>query len=252
MRLQHLRGIFIWTLLLAVGGCSDTSVREIKALIDHSDIKQEPLSETGNNPYTVYGVTYVPLPSAVGYREKGVASWYGEKFHGKRTSSGETYDMYAMTAAHKTLPLPSYVAVTNLRNGRKVIVKVNDRGPFIDDRIIDLSYSAARELRLIGPGTGPVLVESLTPWDTTGVAVKPAAPKYFVSTGVFRNQNYADNLTDQLNGSGFSKARVRSKSVSGAQMYQVLVGPYDSEPEARNIMSQLTQILSEEPALVLE
>src|SRR5688572_1509234 len=109
-----------------------------------------PRSKYGNpESYEVYGETYHVLPSARGYSERGMASWYGEDFHGKRTSSGEPYNMHAMTAAHKTLPLPSYVRVTNLQNRREIIVRVNDRGPFVEDRIIDLSFAAATELGVV-------------------------------------------------------------------------------------------------------
>ncbi|MFI4906448.1 MAG: septal ring lytic transglycosylase RlpA family protein, partial [Steroidobacterales bacterium] len=124
----------------------------------------EPRSAFGNPPfYNVGGRRYVVLPSAAGYVERGVASWYGTEFHGLRTATGESYDMFAMTAAHKTLPLPCYARVTNLANGRHVVVRVNDRGPFVANRIIDLSYSAAARLDMIRYGTAFVQVEVLTP-----------------------------------------------------------------------------------------
>jgi rare lipoprotein A len=126
--------------------------------------RDEPRSTFGNPPfYYVAGRRYVVLPSANGYVERGVASWYGTEFHGLRTSTGEPYDMFAMTAAHKTLPLPCYARVTNLSNGRSVVVRINDRGPFVANRIIDLSYSAAARLDIIRNGTGFVQVEVLTP-----------------------------------------------------------------------------------------
>jgi rare lipoprotein A len=122
----------------------------------------EPLHPRANRPYTVLGRSYTPLTADVPFRQKGAASWYGRQFHGNRTSSGEIYDMFAMTAAHPTLPIPSYVRVTNQRNGRSVIVRVNDRGPFKDSRIIDLSYGAATKLGIAAAGTGEVEVERLT------------------------------------------------------------------------------------------
>jgi peptidoglycan lytic transglycosylase len=126
--------------------------------------KKEPLSPYGNPPeYKVDGVTYHVLHNAKGYAAEGIASWYGPDFQGKRTSSGEPYDMYAMTAAHKTLPIPTYVEVTNLENGKKVIVRVNDRGPFEKGRIIDLSYIAALKLGIVGAGSARVRVRALTP-----------------------------------------------------------------------------------------
>lgn len=128
--------------------------------------KLEPLHRYANRPYTALGENYIPQTTAEPYKKRGVASWYGKKFHGQRTSSGEVYDMYAMTAAHTTLPLPSYVKVTNLSNQKTVIVRVNDRGPFLHDRIIDLSYTAAHKLGIIGTGSGVVEVESI---DTNAV-----------------------------------------------------------------------------------
>jgi rare lipoprotein A len=126
--------------------------------------RDEPRSASGNPPfYIVAGHRYVVLPSAAGYVERGVASWYGTEFHGLRTSTGESYDMFAMTGAHKTLPLPCYARVTNLSNGRNVVVRINDRGPFVANRIIDLSYSAANKLDMIRNGTAFVQVEVLTP-----------------------------------------------------------------------------------------
>jgi len=133
--------------------------------------RKEPLASHGNKPYEVYGKTYAPLADARGYRERGVASWYGKKFHGKNTSSGEPYDMYTMTAAHRTLPLPSFARVSNLRNGRSVIVRVNDRGPFLNNRLIDLSYAAATKLGIIGTGTGLVEVEAVMPGEEAPVMV---------------------------------------------------------------------------------
>ncbi|MDX1656943.1 MAG: septal ring lytic transglycosylase RlpA family protein, partial [Candidatus Competibacteraceae bacterium] len=126
---------------------------------------QEPPSRYGNPAtYQVFGKTYKVATTSEGYRERGIASWYGEDFHGKRTSSGTPYDMYALSAAHKSLPLPTYVRVTNLNNGRQVVVRVDDRGPFVEGRIIDLSYSAAQRLGMIDKGTARVEVEALTPY----------------------------------------------------------------------------------------
>ena len=132
------------------------------ASIPDAEPRIEPVKAAGNrSPYMVFGQVYHVLSSAAGYREKGGASWYGIKFHGHKTSNGEVYDMYAMTAAHKTLPIPSYVKVTNLANGRSAIVRVNDRGPFHNDRIIDLSFAAASKLGYVNQGTAQVLVEAI-------------------------------------------------------------------------------------------
>ena len=126
---------------------------------------EPPLRTAANRPYVVFGRTYTPLPANAEFRQRGVGSWYGRKFHGQKTSSGEPYDMYAMTAAHPTLPLPSFVRVTNPANGRSVVVRVNDRGPFHSERIIDLSYTAALKLGYVGQGSAQVEIERLRPGD---------------------------------------------------------------------------------------
>jgi rare lipoprotein A len=138
--------------------------------------RSEPLNQGANSPYTVLGRKYVPHQSLKPYRARGIASWYGRQFHGKPTSSGERYDMYAMTAAHTILPIPSYVRVTNLSNGRSVIVRVNDRGPFSRDRIIDLSYAAAHKLDFVNAGSVRVEVEAILP-PSAAATREPPAPK---------------------------------------------------------------------------
>src|SRR5512135_3745922 len=135
--------------------------------------RNEPLHRYANRPYEALGKHYVPLTAPGNYKERGIASWYGKKFHGQRTSSGEVYDMYGMSAAHKTLPIPSYARVTNLRNGKSIIVRVNDRGPFLHDRIMDLSYAAAYKLDIIGSGSAEVEVESILPGQETDPVQKP-------------------------------------------------------------------------------
>jgi rare lipoprotein A len=133
-------------------------------------VKYEPYAKFANRPYTVFGTTYTPLPGDEPYTKRGVASWYGVKFHGQRTSSGEPYDMYKMTAAHPTLPIPSYARITSMETGQSVIVRVNDRGPFHSDRLIDVSYTAALKLGLLGKGSHQVEVERLFPDDGTRLA----------------------------------------------------------------------------------
>ena len=125
--------------------------------------RAEPLHRSANRPYEVFGKKYVPLASVQPFHQRGVASWYGKRFHGQKTASGETYDMYAMTAAHPILPIPSYARVTHLRTGKQVIVRINDRGPFHSGRVIDLSYAAAYRLGLLGTGSGEVEIESIVP-----------------------------------------------------------------------------------------
>jgi len=136
--------------------------------------RPERLHRFANNPYQVFGKDYVPLRVGGAFRERGIASWYGRRYHGQKTSSGETYDMYSMTAAHPTLPIPSYARVTNVTNGRSVVVRINDRGPFHSDRVIDLSYVAAYKLGYVQGGSTPVEVESVTA-DSVQVAAAPQA-----------------------------------------------------------------------------
>jgi rare lipoprotein A len=140
--------------------------------IEDAEPRLEPLHRFANNPYSVFGRQYVPLKALTAYRQRGVGSWYGRKFHGQRTSSGEPYDMYAMSAAHATLPIPSYARVTNLANGRSVIVRVNDRGPFHSNRLVDLSYAAAYKLGYAGAGSANVEVESITREDIPVIAAR--------------------------------------------------------------------------------
>ncbi len=140
--------------------------------IEDAEPKLEPLHRFANNPYTVFGLQYAPYKALAPYRQRGVGSWYGRKFHGQRTSSGEPYDMYAMTAAHATLPIPSYARVTNLANGRSVIVRINDRGPFHSGRLVDLSYAAAYKLGYAGAGSVSVEVESITREEMPAIAAR--------------------------------------------------------------------------------
>jgi rare lipoprotein A len=165
--------LYYGTAVLFITGCSSSGRYEIKndvapkqpISVEHVENAQpqyEPYSRGGNKDYTVRGIRYKIIKNPHNYRAKGLASWYGKKFHGHRTSNGEIYDMYSMSAAHKTLPIPSYAKVTNLNNGKEVIVRINDRGPFHKGRIIDLSYAAAYKLGLLQTGTAPVLVEALT------------------------------------------------------------------------------------------
>ncbi len=180
-----LKKLLITTLTLAIiQGCSlgyRSKPKPQQFPPDDPTPHQLPLSRYGNpKSYEVFGVDYYLLPSNQNYTQRGIASWYGDKFHGKRTSSGEPYNMYAMTAAHKTLPIPVYAQVTNLENGRKVIVKINDRGPFVKDRIIDLSYSAAIKLGVVAKGTARVEVTTVIPSSTnitTPTTVKKEIPK---------------------------------------------------------------------------
>ncbi len=136
--------------------------------------RTEPLHRYANRPYQRFGRDYTPLTSVGEFRQSGIASWYGRRFHGQPTSSGELYDMYAMTAAHPTLPIPSYARVTNLANGRSVVVRINDRGPFHSDRVIDLSYAAAWKLGIVEAGSGRVVIEAVLPGKLSDLNLQPA------------------------------------------------------------------------------
>ncbi len=201
--------------------------------------KTEPRSKRGNPPfYSVYGKRYHVLSTSSGYHERGVASWYGKDFHGGATSNGEKYDMYAMTAAHKTLPLPAYVQVTNLRNGRSVVVRVNDRGPFVANRLIDLSYSAASKLEMVREGTTLVEVRSL---DATGSApaVPPSADELYVQAGAFGEEANANRLAERLRAAGIGIVVVRRDTVNAKPLYRVRVGPVPSVAEFDRVLEAL-------------
>jgi rare lipoprotein A len=186
--------------------------------------KHEPRARLGNPPfYEVMGQRYTLLPESRGYLERGVASWYGPDFHGVNTSTGEPYDMYSMTAAHKTLPLPAYARVTNLRNGRSVVVRINDRGPFKANRIIDLSYAAALRLDMVRDGTTMVEVRVLEP---EGVAPPPPkAAAIYAQAGAFSQEPNAVALRDRLTGLGVPNAFVRRDDVGGRPIWRVRIGP---------------------------
>ncbi len=215
-------------------------------------------SATGNGPYRALGRMYYPVASAHGYRERGVASWYGRKFHGRRTSSGEPYDMFAMTAAHRTLPLPSYVRVRNVANGRAVIVRVNDRGPFSKNRIIDLSYVAAYKLDIVANGTGVVEVEAITPGRAStahGAPVTSAAAtpsKFYVQAGAFVSEANALALKGRLLRAGFAPVEIEAGELSDAVVYRVRVGPMASAEEADREIVRMNGSLAMQPRLVIE
>ena len=226
---------------------------------DVSDIpnavpKHEPLSRYGNPAsYVVYGKRYHTLSSSKGYKERGLASWYGTKFHGKRTSSGEPYDLYGMTAAHKTLPLPTYVEVTNLGNSRSVIVKVNDRGPFHGDRLIDLSYTAAVKLKIVGNGTERVEVRAIdtgTPITTApATPVAPAAPfsqqedsLLYLQVGAFSNRENAERLQGKILAEDIGAVRIVESAGDSGTFYKVQVGPLADATELDRVARSLKSL----------
>jgi rare lipoprotein A len=221
--------------------------------------RKEPRSRYGNpETYEVFGRTYRVKRSARGHVERGLASWYGPGFHAERTSSGEPYDMYAMTAAHKTLPIPVYVRVTNLQNGRSVVVRVNDRGPFVGERIIDLSYTAAWKLDMIRQGTAPVEIRVIEPGEepptpvlTAGVGggadalLRPAAPpgvgvsSRFLQAGSFAARGNAEALVGRLAGAGIRNVLVREARIGERTVFRVQIGPLDGAIEADDMVERL-------------
>src|SRR5271166_3544027 len=234
-------------------------------------------SRFGNPPfYEVFGKRYYVMPSSVGYVERGVASWYGPGFHEVRTSAGEPYDMYAMTAAHKTLPLPAYVRVINLQNGRSIVVRVNDRGPFVGNRIIDLSYTAAAKLDMLRGGTAIVEVRAIDPTapeaapgsSAPGAAMpgsavlaaaappQAAAPAVnaplYIQAGAFADPANAERLVAKLRGGGYGSVFVRENDLAGRKMYRVRIGPIADVPEFDRVVAALEHVGVNDARLALE
>lgn len=238
----------------------------------------EPRTAAGNkSPYTVLGKTYRVMDNSDGYREQGYASWYGKKFHGELTSNGEIYDMYGMTAAHKSLPIPTFVQVTNLANGRQVIVRVNDRGPFHDGRIIDLSYAAAKKLGFVDQGTARVEVVAINPdtWiaqqgsgtqteirlaSSSNEASAPAPRQSagyqlpsntFLQAGAFGSRQSAEDLRSQL--ANLTALPVFVMAASGPKnLFRVRIGPISDNFELLNLQEQIRQRKLGQPHVVQE
>jgi rare lipoprotein A len=218
-------------------------------------------SKYGNpESYVVFGKRYYVMKDSNGYKENGIASWYGKKFHGKRTSSGETYDMYAMTAAHKTLPLPTYVEVTNLENKRNVIVKVNDRGPFHDNRIIDLSYTAAVKLGIVANGTGLVEVHAIDPRNFQGrkslaraVSIESGNLNgFYIQVGAFSQLINAERLQEKLGVLGDHLVRISQVVIGDKMLYRVRIGPLVDIDKADKIVARLTNLGINDHQIVID
>ncbi len=200
--------------------------------------RSEPLSRYGNHsPYTVNGKSYRVLESSQGYRARGVASWYGRKFHGHKTSSGEVYDMFQFSAAHRELPLPSFVEVTNLNNGRSVVVRVNDRGPFHGDRLIDLSFAAAEKLDMVTSGTAPVEVRVIGP-----LAAGKATGKVWLQVGAYSDRATADNVQRRLRANGLGPVTITRIRSNNRLLWRVRVGPYAEESSIRQADRTIQQL----------
>lgn len=202
--------------------------------------RPDPILAVGNqSPYTVNGVTYHILDDYQQYRERGVASWYGTKFNGRKTSNGEIFDLYAATAAHKTLPIPSYVRVTNLDNGRSMIVRVNDRGPFHADRVIDLSYGAAVKLGFMADGTAPVEVEVLNLAGVDDRRNTPLGSYRFLQLGAFGSEASAQRLRNELAAQVSAPVFVDPVDNGGSLLYRVRIGPVDDNGALQALQEQL-------------
>ena len=290
--------INVWAIVLLVIGQAACSLHKsakveppIAKLPSDPAPRIEPRSRYGNpSSYVVFGKRYHTLASSHGFSQRGIASWYGEKFHGRRTSSGEAYNMYAMTAAHTQLPLPTYVQVTNLKNGRQVVVRVNDRGPFHQNRVIDLSYSAAAKLGIIKEGTGLVEVRALdpsnyhatqTPKKTVAenasteqstnaeasvqvashavedaqesAIISPTAElQVFVQIGAFSQRANADLLVNQLNRLDLGDITISSVIKDTKELHRVRIGPLSTVQSADDAVAKLSGMGMKEHRVVIE
>lgn len=205
--------------------------------------RADPILAVGNKtPYEVNGQTYDILASTHNYKERGIASWYGTKFHGRKTSNGELYDLYAATAAHKTLPIPSYARVTNLDNGRSVIVRVNDRGPFHDDRLIDLSYGAAVKLGYMEQGTAPVEVEVLNVAGVDDRRGTTSGEYRFLQLGAYGSEATAQALRDELTPALPVPVFISPVESAGKMLYRVRVGPLDDQTQLESVLASLRDV----------
>lgn len=235
--------------------------------------KWEPLHKPALKPYNVLGKDYVPMTSVQPFRQRGIASWYGKKFHGLKTSNGEYYDMFGMTAAHTTLPIPSYVKVTHIASGRSVVVRVNDRGPFHSGRIIDLSYTAAHKLGYIGSGSSEVEIETIIPgkdgasYATTGAPLPASPPKpvfaqvrdtsidqnfpagVYLQLGAFANRDNADNLRNHLaQEMEWSPQPIRMALVGN--LHKLQMGPFANRAQAEEIAQRIQREFGSKPFFV--
>ncbi|MGB1270496.1 MAG: septal ring lytic transglycosylase RlpA family protein [Endozoicomonas sp.] len=256
---RRIKQSLVVTCLLVLAGCGGSPVKDgpPSGPVDISGIPdavpsfiQVPLK---NSPYVLGGVTYEPMKSANGYAESGKASWYGTKFHGKQTANGEVYDMYKMTAAHKTLPLPSYVKVTNKENGKSVVVRVNDRGPFHGDRLIDLSYVAAKKLGYADSGLASVTIEGIDPESFVGSKAHRAEDDVlYLQLAALKNYHNAQLMRRAV----FQRVGVKANVVVGDEspepLYRVRIGPVESPEYLETLLESLSSAEFDTPYLVYE
>ena len=243
------------------------TIPEGLALVPDAVPRDEPFHRFANRPYTVMGQTYAPVVNKQPTIERGMASWYGRKFHGRKTASGEIYDMFAMTAAHKTYPIPSYARVTNVKTGQSVVVRVNDRGPFLSNRIIDLSFAAATRIGIANAGSGLVEVERILPGagvsdELAAISLPPPAPMASVETpviaregaslwlqlGAFSSAESAESFRDHVGRSlDWLLEPIAIARVDG--LHRVRIGPYRNAEEAGAIGDKVRRSLGVAPVL---
>lgn len=233
------------------------------------EVVPEPINRTGagnRSPYTVLGKTYTVMPTEVGYSERGVASWYGEKFHGHKTSNGEVFDMYKASAAHKSLPIPSFLQVTNLDNNRSIVVRVNDRGPFHGDRIIDLSYAAALKLGYADRGTARVQLDAIVVNSDIGSRQAAAAPRndivlppvnssdaQYLQVGAFSSLSSAQQLSDRLRDMTNRPVFIRTvPTQNSGVLHRVRIGPMQDAGEIRQLTRRVVAAELGSPYTVTE
>jgi len=275
MRHERSAALIVTTALLTLAGCAtqgpvDSAPRgstdKRSTRVAEPVPQPAPRRPYGHGPvYEVTGKLYNVLDTSYGYRERGVASWYGTKFHGRPTSSRAPYDMHEMTAAHKTLPLPTYVRVRNLSNNRSIVVRVNDRGPFVDNRIIDLSYAAAVKLDMIREGTGLVEITAISFDDPPAEPVRvasvpdqaeepPARGKstVYVQVGAFGDESNARRRYDLLHEHGIREAFIHRDSAAARPIYRVRIGPISDVDQYDGLVARLNKIGISETHLVTE
>lgn len=250
-------------LAASISGCSFAPPAQFDASSVPNAVPQPVERSKYGNPdsYVVFGTRYEVLDSSFGYDERGIASWYGPGFDGKRTSSGEIYDMYKMTAAHKTLPLPTYARVTNLANGKSVVVKINDRGPFHDNRIIDLSYTAAAKLGMLKKGTALVDVKTVSigapPSPDQVVESEPAPaslpvnPQIYVQVGAYAEHQNAQRMEARLKLGAVGPVLIQPVASNGQQVYRVRIGPLPDVDAVDRLTERLAQLGIDNPQVII-
>nr|WP_287410566.1 septal ring lytic transglycosylase RlpA family protein [Pseudodesulfovibrio sp.] len=241
--MRHLIAFFVLLAVLAMAGCGSLNPYPKHVYSTPSSGKDgavSPRYDPKTNPYTVMGKTYYPLKTAHGYDEVGMASWYGKDFHGKKTANGYIYNMYGVTAAHKILPLGTQVRVTNLENNRSVVLVINDRGPFVHGRILDLSYGAAKKLGTVDRGVAKVRITAVgtVPGATTRIAAS-SAKQYHVRVGAFANRGNAERVHRDLVASGFGNAQIRTITRNGRVLHVVQAGTFSNRDKAEQVLEKL-------------